>query len=49
MADRLAPVIPLNPHRRLPCPHCDAVLRIPELVVHIDHTCPVLTAKRGVS
>jgi hypothetical protein len=44
-----APVIVLDRHRRLPCPHCDTVLRIPDLVAHIDQTCSVLTEKRGVS
>lgn len=39
-------VVSLDRHRRWPCPHCDIVLKIPDLVIHIDHDCPVLKKKR---
>lgn len=44
----LADVIPLDPRRRLPCPHCpnSPEFTIRDLERHIDD-CPTLAARRA--
>jgi hypothetical protein len=48
VSGRLATVTAIAPRHKLPCPHCDVVMQIRHLIVHIDAgECPVLEARRN--